>query len=419
MGIDPAIVLGIRQPQIKLDDPLESYAKVLGLKNAMSQGELQTMKLQEAKQGLESDQRLRALLSENPNATPQQLMGINPKLGMDYAKNRSELEKNQAAIAKDNSITGKNELDQTMKKVEHMSAMLHAARQNPDMWPSIRTLAATQYPGIQLPQQFDPNFIDAKIAEGQTITQRLAAQQQAATAAEQQRHNRATEANTVRGQDLGATGTRYEQTEAGLVAVPNRLAPGQAPVATPVLGATGAPLGKPLKDIPPAVNTKIIENRQNLTKAETALALNEGKSVGSGLGDTAATGWKGFLPNQVLNRVDPQGVDARAAIADLGSMIIHDRSGAAVTAAEFPRLAPFIPSEKDDAATVQKKLRRFVEIYKQETQALSDTYSREAGFKESKVLGSKAPKIGDRMDGYIFKGGDPGKQESWERERTR
>ena len=33
--------------------------------------------------------------------------------------------------------------------------------------------------------------------------------------------------------------------------------------------------------------------------------------------------------------------------------VIHSRSGAAVTAAEFPRLAPFIPSEKDDADTVK------------------------------------------------------------------
>lgn len=43
-------------------------------------------------------------------------------------------------------------------------------------------------------------------------------------------------------------------------------------------------------------------------------------------------------------------------------MVIHDRSGAAVTAAEFPRLA-FIPSPTDDAETVQKKLRQFVSSY--------------------------------------------------------
>jgi hypothetical protein len=44
--------------------------------------------------------------------------------------------------------------------------------------------------------------------------------------------------------------------------------------------------------------------------------------------------------------------------------VIHDRSGAAVTAAEFPRLAPFIPTEKDDPPTVKKKLKMFVQNYK-------------------------------------------------------
>jgi hypothetical protein len=101
-----------------------------------------------------------------------------------------------------------------------------------------------------------------------------------------------------------------------------------------------------------------------MERAQKALDLVTGSNVGASNGDTEATGLKGYLPNTVLNRVDPEGVDARAALSDIGSMVIHDRSGAAVSATEFPRLQPFIPSVRDDAATVKKKLKLFVENYK-------------------------------------------------------
>lgn len=134
------------------------------------------------------------------------------------------------------------------------------------------------------------------------------------------------------------------------------------------------------KPLPQAVAKALLENQANLRMAQKALALASGQTVDDVQGDAQATGWKGFLPNQVLNRVDPSGVNTRAAIADLGSMVIHDRSGAAVTAAEFPRLAPFIPTEKDDADTVKKKLGLFVKNY----QAIIDdtkSFFEESGYK--------------------------------------
>ena len=146
--------------------------------------------------------------------------------------------------------------------------------------------------------------------------------------------------------------------------------------------------GKPM---PASAAKSLLENQTNLRRAEQALELAQGKELPGGIkGDTAATGLKGLIPNQVLNRIDPAGVDTRAAIADLGSMVIHDRSGAAVTAAEFPRLAPFIPSPTDDAETVQKKLRQFVSSYR----AIVDDqieFHRELGYKvPAQVLRSGA-----------------------------
>lgn len=183
---------------------------------------------------------------------------------------------------------------------------------------------------------------------------------------------------------------QYMETNEGLVALPKRVAPGQAPVGTPVQGANGEPLGKPLRPIPPAVNGAIIQNSQSLKQIDRALTLLEGKDIGNPdaggqRGDVNATGFKGFLPQTVLNRVDPKGVDARAEVADIGSLKIHDRSGAAVTISEAPRLMPFIPQATDNAATVQKKLRRLRTEIANEANALQSTYSREQGYQPSPV----------------------------------
>lgn len=135
--------------------------------------------------------------------------------------------------------------------------------------------------------------------------------------------------------------------------------------------ATKAAEGKPL---PISAANGLLSNQQNLRRAQQALAMVNGETVDGAVGDPNATGKKGWIPNQVLNRMDPAGVETRAAIADLGSLVIHDRSGAAVTASEFPRLAPFIPTEKDDAATVKKKLALFTKNYQAVVDDASEFY---------------------------------------------
>ena len=184
---------------------------------------------------------------------------------------------------------------------------------------------------------------------------------------------------------LDQNAPQYVQTEGGMVALPKR--PGSGPItAQAVTNADGSAITAPLKQIPTSANTAIQSNLQNLQRAQDALSLVQGKNVGTSTGDGSATGMKGYLPNSILNRVDPAGVDARAAIADLGSLTIHDRSGAAVTVAEFPRLAPFVPQPTDDRATVEKKLQRFVQVYQQEVDGMRETYGREQGYRPSPLL---------------------------------
>jgi hypothetical protein len=265
-----------------------------------------------------------------------------------------------------------------------------------------------------IPPQFDPQWVATAARESLTEKDRLDAHDRAAgrelTARGQDisirgqdltaQHQRATErisaGNLAVAQgNLGLSRQRLEhdktaprgqivQSDQGVMLVDPREG-----TSKPVVGPGGTPLGPKLKDVPGPMQKAMIENVTNLQRAERALALVEGKDIGTMKGDKNATGWKGFLPNTVLNRVDPDGVDARASISDLGSLVIHDRSGAAVTAAEFPRLAPFIPQATDDAETVKKKLKRFVQTYKEEIDNTKSMYGPDSGFKP--FGGSSAP----------------------------
>jgi len=184
----------------------------------------------------------------------------------------------------------------------------------------------------------------------------------------------------------GMNAPQYMETDAGLVALPKKLGAGQAPTGTLVTGPDGQQLGKPLKPIPASVNSAIITNNQSKNQLERALTLLEGKDIAGMQGDKNATGWKGYLGQSILNRIDPQGVNTRAEIADIGSMKIHDRSGAAVTISEAPRLMPFIPQATDDAPTAAKKLKRLLLEINNESKALTDIYSKEQGYKPPPAL---------------------------------
>jgi hypothetical protein len=87
-----------------------------------------------------------------------------------------------------------------------------------------------------------------------------------------------------------------------------------------------------------------------IDKAPDALGLAQGTAGATELGAT------------LLNKMSTQEeIEARAAVANIGSQIVHDRSGAAVTLSETPRLKPFIPSASDNATVAKAKLKKLRE----------------------------------------------------------
>lgn len=106
------------------------------------------------------------------------------------------------------------------------------------------------------------------------------------------------------------------------------------------------------------------------------------------------------LGDTVNQRLDPDGVNARASLANISSLVIHDRSGAAVTAAEFPRLAPFVPLVSDNAETVRKKLTKLKGAIAAETSLLEQQLGGGAPAAGLPTAGPPAAKRDPILDKY-------------------
>lgn len=136
-----------------------------------------------------------------------------------------------------------------------------------------------------------------------------------------------------------------------------------------------------LRPIPAAMSKAIVANDSAKKNIDRALALVASTPTAFGLSN--------LLGDTVRQRTDPGGVSARAAVADIGSLKIHDRSGAAVTASEFPRLKAFIPSEKDKPETIRKKLELFKQQLEDENEAISSIYAEDQGYNAPPKLGAQ------------------------------
>ena len=128
------------------------------------------------------------------------------------------------------------------------------------------------------------------------------------------------------------------------------------------------------KTLPMYAQKSFVEIKGNMRLVDDAINLASGKAVGTAKGDTSATGIKSYLPESALQRVDPAGVSTRAALANISSMVIHDRAGTAQSAGEMARLKPFIPNSTDDQATIIKKLQGFRTMYSSMQTELRDFY---------------------------------------------
>jgi len=202
--------------------------------------------------------------------------------------------------------------------------------------------------------------------------------------------NALTSATTRRGQNMVDARTR-ESTSAAVSKPFEVTGPDGIPVLVqqtkdgsivPVEGY--APKAAKQKEIPASVNAKIIEGKQSINNIDSAI-----KAIESNPG---ALGVSNAIPGMQTVRQfsDPSGIAVRAQVANIGSLTLHDRSGAAVSASEFPRLAPFIPSASDSPTAAVAKLKQMKKIATEELGLFAGTYGPDNGYRAHPLLSDKA-----------------------------
>jgi len=330
MPIDPNIALGYKG--IEVPNPLNQFAQVQQL-------QANEMKMQEA---IAANQERNALRQLNPSAPDyeNQLFKVNPQLGISYRKERSAAEASQAAAAQ-------HKAEAAAKRAAFAAQGERDLSRNPSNANITAWLEDTQASDLFTPQE--------KAAAAKQAESYLAMPVEQRAAAMQMRGASAGDYTTRRGQNMVDARARENieisrDREARLAA------------------------GGELKPVPVHAQKAITGAASTLGQIDQAIA--ELKA------NPDAVGLKGYTPDVLLNRNDPAGTTARAALADIGSLKIHERSGTAVTASESPRLKPFVPLITDDYETALKKLQRMRDIQAAEQEVMTGTYNKEQGFRD-------------------------------------
>jgi hypothetical protein len=131
--------------------------------------------------------------------------------------------------------------------------------------------------------------------------------------------------------------------------------------------------GAQLKPVPAQIQGGIIGNRTAMKQIDDAIAMLRKAPKAMGLANA--------FGDNVRQRLDPEGVPVRAAVANIGSLVKHERSGAAVTASEAPALMPFIPTVTDTADVAIKKLQGLRQQYENSNNEMTLAYGEDSGYR--------------------------------------
>jgi hypothetical protein len=220
MPIDPSIAMGFRNPQIQVQNPVAQYAQAQELS-------LNALKMQEAKQGMETRNMLRSLDPSSPEYI-NQISRMDPKLGL-------ELSKGRATIKKEEGLTAKNAAELEGQYIKNSRNTLVGVKDQAtyDSW---RTDTISKMPGLAqvIPAQFSPQVKAALLSDAETYLKQN-------TISEYQKQSLGVQRE---GQNKPVFSADY----GGFVVPPSKNAPQGSFI--PVTGPTGAPLesSKPLTE---------------------------------------------------------------------------------------------------------------------------------------------------------------------------
>jgi hypothetical protein len=411
MGIDPRIILAAQGPQIEQTDPLARYGKILGIKNALGQGDLQGLQLQSAQQGMADEQAMRQAYQESggDSARLRALLTERGQYKGVQALDKFDLERRdkEANIGLHAAQADKSKYDVAMDKIARGSSILSTARDQPS-YDSARRLMAMQFPEIaqNMPPQFDPNFVQQQIAQGQTIVQRLtdlrAREQQAETARGHTLMNqRGIEANNIARERLNLERDQPRgvfDPERGVLVDPRTATARPVTMAQPGAqpgGAPGAPLAPKTTE---AQKKELMSIDQQIMTIDGAMKGVKANPSAFSLERGAAT-MIGPMAETIRGRMDsPEQRTARSYVFNVVSKVINERAGAAQSVQELARLRSFLPAEADNAQQIEDKLKGFKtylsDLRKGTIPSAPAVQPAPSGLAAGRFLGFEAPNAG-------------------------
>lgn len=340
MALDPNIALGVKT--LELQNPLTQYAQMSQIQSAQNQNALAQFQLKAAQRGEQDTEALRNALAGTKYGTPEYEQALT------------------GAFLKSGNVKGLQEYQKTQRETDKAAAELQLKQGelkrnifgNLAMNPSDENVKA-HLQDLLIQKQMTPQEAEGWLAK--TSSMNPAQRKEFFNGLAQTADQRVGHDVTIRGQNLldarSRENIKISQNREDRLAA-----------------------GGDLKPVP-------VHAQKAITGAASTLGQLD-KAIADLKANPDAVGLKGLTPDLALNRMDPQGVDARAGLADIGSLKLHERSGAAVTASETPRLKPFIPSITDNYETALKKLERMRQIQADEVEVLKGTYNKEQGFRE-------------------------------------
>ena len=194
------------------------------------------------------------------------------------------------------------------------------------------------------------------------------------------------------GYRLTADGLRHEYIPGGL--------------ADPAQAELLARSKRDLKAIPASENDKLSIGASTILNIDKIIGSIDSPQPGQEPSDRVA-GWVsrnvpgGELIAQTIN---PSGVDARAAIADVSSQLLQARSGLAVTEGEYRRLTSLLPNPAEEPKVIKQKLQKIRENLTNTMRYQSAQYTEKNGY----VPHSGASTWGDGAQAPQQQGGEGG-----------
>ena len=194
------------------------------------------------------------------------------------------------------------------------------------------------------------------------------------------------------GYRLSADGLRHEYIPGGL--------------ADPAQAELLARSKRDLKAIPASENDKLSIGASTILNIDKIIGSIDSPQPGQEPSDRVA-GWVsrnvpgGELIAQTIN---PSGVDARAAIADVSSQLLQARSGLAVTEGEYRRLTSLLPNPAEEPKVIKQKLQKIRENLTNTMRYQSAQYTEKNGY----VPHSGASTWGDGAQAPQQQGGEGG-----------